>query len=631
MINFIRNKIIFIINSIKVAIIFIMLGFILLMISILLAVHPRLEKVIYSIGTGLMVGGISTVTYQFLMHKKILEYLGTFKNIFSQGISIYPNHKHEDIPKQSSLIAEKARKVVKVFTTTGASYFSDDSTFQKIKEKAKKDCKFRFLILDPDSEALKDRSRQDRDTIDYSTMRKKIGISIDRYLALKQEVGDNVQLRLYDCASAFQCFIVDDELMYVAPRIYGIKNTEDTPCIRISKNYPDNDIFMRYLDSFDEIWNYNSYETMQEFSEPQPKALFYYETWYTLNPTVGCSKGCMYCFLRHFNWGKKVHRISTPYGVVDALFKSPYYIPQKTVLCIGSRTEPFLPENTHDTLSVLKKLDENEVTNTICIITKMHIHDKLLEDLTNLKNIKPIFCVSYSALEKKYEHSRDKYIEDTLRNLKDTGFQIIHFWRPIINNVNSDEKIIKDTLSIVSKYCSSSVCVGLKVSKRHIENIQGDLSICLPKNLCFDSDFEIYFPDIIRDRIMNIVKKQHENYPVYIGLTSCAISNLKQIPDYLANIITYEQKCLNSNCPNNQRQLCNSIHPPDKCDVKMALQKINKSDVHFTIEGKYVMLNDTLSQEEAIFLYHQLGYPVRADKISFNSIWKRNTSQSPRE
>ena len=371
-----------------------------------------------------------------------------------------------------------------MFTTTGASFLLDNDVFDLIRQKVDRGCEFRFLLLDPDSWAIRDRSRQDRDIIDLHTMKAKITSAIDRFRFLKSEQdatgATRVNLRLYDCASAFQSLIVDDKLMYVAPRIYGIKSTSDAPCLSLVRREKDSGIFEKYLNAFTEIWNYSSYVPANMYQAPRLQPVQYLETWCALNTSVGCSLGCAYCFTKDFPWGEQVTRISTPDSVIDALLHHPLFIRGETILCIGTKTEPFLRENADDTLHLLKHICEYKLPNPLVLLTRGIIDDITLSAIEGLPDIEPIFFVTFSGLPPEYGEPQPSDIEKILGRLS-KNHRVIHSWRPIVPNVNTDRSCLSSILAIASKYCDASVCVGLKYSEQMRLRMEASLGLSLPR------------------------------------------------------------------------------------------------------------------------------------------------------
>jgi DNA repair photolyase len=614
------KDLIFTFKNAKLSISFIIIGFFIYSIfSIFNVFTIKINSLISALGIGLITAGLTTVIYNLFMYRSIINYLDEFKSILLQGISIFPDHINKEFKDKydhSKVLAE-AKKSIKVLSTTGYSYF--DEYIEIIEEKIKANCDIRILLMDPESDTLRDRCRHDNDI--FESMKNKIENSIRVFKSLKKAGHQNIKLRFYDYSSVYQSLIIDDKKMFISPRIYSIPKTKNTPCIVVNGNFPDNYIFNKYLEAFDFLWNKNSYIPSQLFNnKPIPKPILYFESYLTLNVSVGCNNNCKYCFLKILEWGNEICKISTPFKIVNLLLKNPYFIPDETILCIGSRTEPFSEENIDDTIELLGRLNEEKLKNCLLLITKgIDIKEAVIERIKSInKNLKLVFCISYSDLPGSEEPNKIENIESVFKLIKSNGYEIIHYWRPIVSEY-IDEIKIKNILNIVSKYCNSSVCVGLKIPTNalgYFRNVGYNLSANHEVN---DGHIH-YFPIELKTKILNIGKRFYPKYPIYIELTSCAISNLLQKPDYLANNIhkCYKKKCELSQCMDDQKERCKQIEIPTDEKIKICLAIINKSGMNYRIENNSIFFEGNISKDALLFIYHKLNYPVYAQEIAEN-------------
>lgn len=365
----------------------------------------------------------------------------------------------------------------------------------------------------------------------------------------------------------------------------------------------------------------------------QYNPIAYHDSWISVDPIIGCTLDCQYCFMQLTNSSgiKPKHLYSIP-QIVDMLVNHKYFAPHRTVLSFGNQTDSFLPENVPLTLEFFKRLEELEFTNPVAVVTKKRIPGYFLDEISKCTHVKPIFCLSYSGLPPGIERGfNPEDSRENFKNLAGNHFHVIHFWRPL-TEVNVTQEVLENILDFVVQYSSASVYIGLKLNPA-LNNIYCKiLDLKIPQKLL--SSFGDYIPDGVEERLKALVSSKFPGYPLYKH-TSCAVSLNLSIPDYNATIYR-DVICKESRCPDTQRQLCEkACTTPDPEMVAKCLHHIGLNcDFDFTEDS--IQLSDRISQEDFSFLLHQLNYPINNQKINFTrglrgSIFRKDDKKSTNE
>lgn len=343
----------------------------------------------------------------------------------------------------------------------------------------------------------------------------------------------------------------------------------------------------------------------------------YHDSWISLDPIIGCRYECKYCVLRLPGWTQKIpEKLFSPKEAVNKLLNHLYFIRNKTVICLGSRTDSFLKDNIDFTFSVLLEFEKNSLSNPICIATKSQIPMTFIKKIKTLKYLKLIILLSYSGLPKHLEPGIDfSAIRNNFEVLAKENIPIIHFWRPLIPSNTSDLQI-REMLAFVSKYAKASIIVGLKYNPelRNLFNNQPEL--CIPdKNIPLYGD---WLPPNIEEKLWKIAKTKFSDYHIFKH-TSCAVSYILQKPDY--NATTYRDEiCKVSTCPDSQRRICESaVLKPDIQQVSALITHLGLN-LPFEFNRHKIIIKGEIPQEDYIFLLHNLNYPIRA-KLKFTNVW----------
>ena len=328
-----------------------------------------------------------------------------------------------------------------------------------------------------------------------------------------------------------------------------------------------------------------------------------HESWFAVDPVVGCPRCCDYCFLTPYRInGKTPFLFRSVTASYDRLVGYQWFVKQEGLLedvladdvrlpvpvACGNTTEMtnddrerhgyWLDESAGGqrrvtNLDMLKELvDEHgrrfkplrSRAPILCLITKQPLPPGLVEYLSGAlsrhRYLRIATFVSISFLPREVERHRcDNYVDGLLDNFrvlhdldrraggsadkKTRRIAGIHFWRPLLPDFHDSERLRTD-LSKVRGLATSSVAVGLKLSRRLADGIKragglgkrpdGCLAVTIdPKELPEKSGD--YFPEPLRRDASQAGEAL--GLPVFLH-TSCAVSHAFGRPDYNA---TYDR------------------------------------------------------------------------------------------
>ena len=352
------------------------------------------------------------------------------------------------------------------------------------------------------------------------------------------------------------------------------------------------------------------------------KPLAYHDSWLAVDPVVGCSLDCQYCFMQQAKWtNRSPEELLGPERIVELLLENRYFEPHETVLSFGNQTDPFLPPNRKRTVAFLRCLADREFRNPVVLTTKKLITKRILDDIRGIIEegyVRPVFCLSYSGLPKDIEKKvNPKETEENFKLLKQYEIPCFHAWRPI-TRLNGTKKVLRRVLKLVSKYAHASVYIGLKMTPHLFDVYTRGVGDLLPSGEEGGYNDDL-LPDEIDERIQCLAKEEFPDHPLYLH-TSCALSNVLQRPDY--NGTAYHPSvCKKSNCPKYQRRLCQAAKsPPTDEELTGHLTKLDVP-LDFTKRKDRVEIDHVLDQEECAYLTHRIRFPVRAPIRQSRNLW----------
>lgn len=347
------------------------------------------------------------------------------------------------------------------------------------------------------------------------------------------------------------------------------------------------------------------------------KPIAYHDSWISVDPIIGCQLSCKYCFLQMNEWTrKKPSVLFTITETVNMLLANKYFIPHKSIVCFGNRTDAFLPSNVDFTLGFLKELEGRQLRNTVVFVTKKMIPISFMSESNKCEYIKVLFCLSYSGLPNNIERGvNTNEVRMNFLNLSKNKLNVIHFWRPILRRNGTPEKV-KQMLDFVTQHSIASVFIGLKLHPNLIATYKAFGFLDVPENVynCYGD----YIPSEVENLIRSTAAINYPDYPLYRH-TSCAVSLSLSIADYNATVYRKEI-CNNSNCPTYHRRKCEKAsRVPHETKVANLLNRIGvKPD--FAIHDSYIQIYSKITQEDYAFLLHQINFPISAKNMVFNRL-----------
>lgn len=179
---------------------------------------------------------------------------------------------------------------------------------------------------------------------------------------------------------------------------------------------------------------------------------------YVINPYIGCSHHCIYCyasFMKRFSkheeeWGEFVD-VKVNYKAI----KTSKY--DGKVLLFGSVTDPYqhAEKKYHATRKILEQIVEANCK--IEILTKS---DLVLNDIDIIKEMKNVSIgVSMNTLDDRFRRDMEPYATsirkriELLKKLKESGIKTYLFISPIFPGITNLEELILNTKEYVSYYC----------------------------------------------------------------------------------------------------------------------------------------------------------------------------------
>ena len=342
-----------------------------------------------------------------------------------------------------------------------------------------------------------------------------------------------------------------------------------------------------------------------------------HDSWLSVDPVVGCPYDCQYCILKIDGLtNKKPQEVVNIEKTLDKLSKHKHFIPNVTKISYGNNTDAFYSGNIENTLEFIEKFRSRGYDNPIAISTKSPISHSQALQLHKIAGPNLLLFLSYSGLDNNVEKGIDhEGLKNNFSTLSAADINILHYWRPLLESNTTENKIL-EVLELVSKYSTASICIGLKSTPR-LYNIFSDTEeLSLPKE--FQDKYVNYLEDRTASKILSLSALKYPNYPIYFR-TSCAVSYALRQDDYTE---TFESKaCLSSQCPTTQRNVCKSENEiPDKRAIDLLLAHLNLK-LPYTITNNVVYFKDTLSQDDLIFLIHNLRCKISAP-ISKTTEWE---------
>ena len=354
--------------------------------------------------------------------------------------------------------------------------------------------------------------------------------------------------------------------------------------------------------------------------------LMYLKSSISLSCYDGCSIGCKYCILSTLENRQTVKKICEEQDIIEELLNYRFYSPE-IPLTINNITEPFLNETVFkSTIKLLKLIEKNKLKNPCVVITKGYLSDEQIKIIAELKDIQLIVLYTFSGISETFENRNEKKQIETIEKLsKLKNVNLMHYYRPVIEGINTDIETIKKVVNMAVKYFKGSIVAGIRINS-HIKSIFDELKIAVPFE--FDTEHKVILTESY-NKILETFKEVSPNYPCF-KKTSCGIGYVTGRPDYnghSARLGYCKETCpsyhicfnsgtigfCKSDCPNYEICKAESEKQVTKEEVETLLTKIGKNSP-FEIKESHIFVDDTLTQEEISYLRHTLKKNVKAKK-----------------
>lgn len=357
--------------------------------------------------------------------------------------------------------------------------------------------------------------------------------------------------------------------------------------------------------------------------------VYQHATWLGVNPIQGCPKRCKYCFLQSLSkTGVKPEILVSPEETIRLIFESKFYS-EEVPLGFFTNTDAFATKNNINYLKRLIQLcDENNLYNPKTLITKCRIPEEFIDFLQKYinKGHKFIIYLSYSGLDSTIERGViHKHIRENFVKLHQKGIPVIHYWRPLVPENSSNEKL-NEVLNFVSQYSLASVIAGIKVEKSYLSKLD------------FWPELEELADEVVNAEgvwpkntvnFFNNLPQKYRNYPIYRS-NSCALSYALNQAD--RNAFYGTDICHSNNCPTEHRELCSRAYRDknisdeylNKLLLNLGLDPHGISYEYINGKNKLVFHNIELSVADQSYLTQMLQSRVSSSRPENDIYW--NTS-----
>lgn len=320
----------------------------------------------------------------------------------------------------------------------------------------------------------------------------------------------------------------------------------------------------------------------------------------------GCTINCKYCILSSLKNRLDVVKVFDEEQLVEDLFQNKFFVKDFTPVTINNRTDPFLNKIVKEsTFKILDCFEKKNIKNPLIIITKGYLNE---DDICKLKTYSCNLHIfyTYSGISETLENRVEKIQIKTMERLASlNNIKLVHYYRPIIEGINTSDEIINHVSQIATKFFNTSVVSGVRINS-HLKNVFKN------ENLKFllqpDSEHKIILEETY-NKIKDTLLKYNDNHLCF-KKTSCCISVLNNQVDYNSNFYT-EKKC-SKDCIN--YNLCHKSKGTTNDEFKKLLENIDKNYA-FEIKDSEIIVHGELDQEEKIYLVHNSKMKIRPTKL----------------
>ena len=326
------------------------------------------------------------------------------------------------------------------------------------------------------------------------------------------------------------------------------------------------------------------------------KTIEFLKTGLSLQTHIGCPIKCSYCVVTGFydDMAKSQQLVDTNTLINDLITHE--FFNDDVILMVNNKTEGFQPKVEKYTFDILDKLKNYGIKNPKILITKLPIPLRYTDSLTD-NNV--FVFTTYSGMPSTIEPtSTPTNLSNIVNNIKvlrqHSDARHVHYWRPIVRNINSDSDIINNILDNVNGVFDCSVISGIRLTpviKQHLESRGADF---------YDWNGDINHKFLPEDIYNQIIQSKNALCPEYklFTKTSCSISHLLNNFDANLNFVKRNYSC-SAQCPNGS--ICKSYQPRYTDNEREILKKFNLLDCANFIDG-VLYINKPISQELKAFL-----------------------------
>jgi DNA repair photolyase len=284
----------------------------------------------------------------------------------------------------------------------------------------------------------------------------------------------------------------------------------------------------------------------------QPDLVEHTTSWLAINPVIGCSLDCCYCFRLKWRAPNQPVQVVDLALAIQKLVDSPLFVPHHTPLTVNiSSTDAMLPSVKSITFECIRRIEEAGYKNIFGITTKVGFDRRDIEFLTSVRNLRLVILITYSEMPIAVEPYPAEPRIASLRLLQEVGIPAILYYRPIVPGWNDNDERIKKVLTIGQKYSKAIAMAGLRLSPEIRDEIKRKgLSVPFGQG----SFHPKLFPRELEERILRIYESLRLSVPLYKH-TSCAVSYIFNICNYNGLFRNPGKNCL-STCPHSQRATC---------------------------------------------------------------------------
>lgn len=336
----------------------------------------------------------------------------------------------------------------------------------------------------------------------------------------------------------------------------------------------------------------------------------YLKSYYSINSFVGCAINCAYCFLAPIKIvPMQPVRTIDETALINAMIQDPLFIPDRTVLSLNNRTDPFIsPQVKESTFQLLELLEERRLNNIVTITTKGTLTKYDAERLASFKHINVVIIVTFNGLPLTIQPIDCSAQIETMKNVYGSGkIWLVHQFRPIIPGYNDSESVIREIVLYAKQYCDCSVYQGIRVNQKIADRLEA-------RSYHHNGSFDVHKQKSERtDEVFRLLQKEDPAYRIF-DHTSCALSYLFQLSDY--NLHYLKRNCA-QDCP--QYLTCHSSCSNLPENLKTELQKIGVT-APFQLEDDLLTIHGTVTDEQKSFIKHNYHISVSASsrKMTFS-------------